>query len=189
MIQSRYRVWQTEIGNHESVFVLYPPPPKNPKNQNFEKMKKIAGDIIILHNCTSRGTVPEIWSETEFFAILSHFLPLYPPKHRENQNFKTMKKASWDVIALHMFIKNHNHMTYASWDMEYHYWPLLIPKIKIWSKLKNLEILSYYTCVPYMKIIWRMVSEIKGTTIFLSFWVIFCPLTFLTAWKLKILKE
>ena len=25
---------------------------KNPKNQNFEKMKKIAGDIIILHMCT-----------------------------------------------------------------------------------------------------------------------------------------
>ena len=24
-------------------------PPKNPKNQNFEKMKKLAGDIIILH--------------------------------------------------------------------------------------------------------------------------------------------
>ena len=27
-------------------------PPKNPKNQNFEKMKKMPGDIIILHKCT-----------------------------------------------------------------------------------------------------------------------------------------
>ena len=27
-------------------------PPKNPKNQNFEKMKKMPGDIIILHMCT-----------------------------------------------------------------------------------------------------------------------------------------
>ena len=27
-------------------------PLKNPKNQNFEKMQKIAGDIIILHMCT-----------------------------------------------------------------------------------------------------------------------------------------
>ena len=26
-------------------------PPKNPKNQNFEKMEKIGGDIIILHKC------------------------------------------------------------------------------------------------------------------------------------------
>ena len=27
-------------------------PSKNSKNQSFEKMKKIAGDIIILHMCT-----------------------------------------------------------------------------------------------------------------------------------------
>ena len=26
--------------------------PNNPKNQNFEKMKKMAEDIIILHMCT-----------------------------------------------------------------------------------------------------------------------------------------
>ena len=32
----RYRVWQTEIGNFGSVFALLPP--KNLKNQNFEKM-------------------------------------------------------------------------------------------------------------------------------------------------------
>ena len=30
----------------------HPPPPKNPENQNFEKMKKPPGDIIILHKCT-----------------------------------------------------------------------------------------------------------------------------------------
>ena len=27
-------------------------PPKNLKNQNFEKMKKRPGDIVILHKCT-----------------------------------------------------------------------------------------------------------------------------------------
>ena len=27
-------------------------PPNNPKNQNFEKMKKPPGDIITLHMCT-----------------------------------------------------------------------------------------------------------------------------------------
>ena len=27
-------------------------PPNSPKNQNFEKMKKTPGDIIILHMCT-----------------------------------------------------------------------------------------------------------------------------------------
>ena len=34
-------------------FALLPPPPlNNQKNQNFEKMKKKPGDIIILHMCT-----------------------------------------------------------------------------------------------------------------------------------------
>ena len=28
-----------------------PPPSKKPKNKNFKKMKKIPGDIIILHKC------------------------------------------------------------------------------------------------------------------------------------------
>ena len=27
-------------------------PPNNPKNQNFEKLKKTPGDIIFLHMCT-----------------------------------------------------------------------------------------------------------------------------------------
>ena len=30
-------------------YFLFYPPTKFPKNQNFEKMKEIAGDIIILH--------------------------------------------------------------------------------------------------------------------------------------------
>ena len=56
----RYRVWRTETGNYGSffaflhpmewgrlnflsfwaIFSILPPPPNNPKNQNFEKMKK-----------------------------------------------------------------------------------------------------------------------------------------------------
>ena len=54
------------------------------ENQNFEKMKKIPGDIIILHMCTINENhmmyimVPEIWSATEFVLILDHFLPFYP---------------------------------------------------------------------------------------------------------------
>ena len=30
-------------------------PPDNPKNQNFEKMKKTPGAIIILHTCNVNG--------------------------------------------------------------------------------------------------------------------------------------
>ena len=32
--------------------IVPPPPPNNPEIQNFEKMKKMPRDIIILNNCT-----------------------------------------------------------------------------------------------------------------------------------------
>ena len=60
-------MYQTEIGNYGSFSALLSSP-LNPKNQNLKKMKKIAGDIIILHKRTKihnhRDTVPEIESET-----------------------------------------------------------------------------------------------------------------------------
>ena len=37
------------IMGHLLTFYPLPPIPKKHKNQNFEKMKKIVGDIIILH--------------------------------------------------------------------------------------------------------------------------------------------
>ena len=68
---------------------------KNLKNQNFEKMNKIAGDIITLHMCTKNlhhmRHSPEIQSETELSVILDHFWPFYsplPPNNLENQNFE-----------------------------------------------------------------------------------------------------
>ena len=48
----RYWMWQTEIGNYGSFFLPFYLPLKNPKNQDFEKMKKLAGDIIVLQMCT-----------------------------------------------------------------------------------------------------------------------------------------
>ena len=58
---------------------------KNPKNQNFEKMKKkkkknrwryISFCICVPKTTTIRGTVPEIWSETDFLVILGLFFAL-----------------------------------------------------------------------------------------------------------------
>ena len=57
-------------------------PTNDPKNQNFDKMKKTPDDII-LHRCTKDENhmmyVPEIWSATDrifyfgpFFALLPH---------------------------------------------------------------------------------------------------------------------
>ena len=58
-------------------------PPRNPKNQNFEKMKKAPGDIIILHMSTINKTwciIPEIWSTTQnLFSFWTIFCPYAPP--------------------------------------------------------------------------------------------------------------
>ena len=49
----RYGVQQTEFFILGHFFPFRPPPPQpyNPENQNFEKMKKVPEDIIILHVC------------------------------------------------------------------------------------------------------------------------------------------
>ena len=61
-------------------------------------------------------TVPVIWHMTDvvifnfglFFALSP---PLTLPK---NENFKKMKKTLGDIIILHKFTKNHDHMEYCS---------------------------------------------------------------------------
>ena len=85
--------------------------------------------------------------QTEFFVILDHFLPFYPPMDPENQNFEKMKKTLEDIIILQMFTINDSHMIYGFSGMECNrqnflsFWtvfcpftPLTTQKIKI---LKN----------------------------------------------------
>ena len=169
------------------------------KKKEKEKQKKNAGDI----KCTKNDNHMRHSSwNMEWDIIFCHFWPFFAFIPQKNQNFKTMKKASWDVITLHMYTKNHN-MMYSSWDMEYNrpnflsFWaifcsftPLLTPKLKILDLKKSWR---YYPITHvYHKWRWYDVWFLKckaRQTVFLSFWVIFCSLTFLTTWKIKILKK
>ena len=72
-----------------------PPPINNPKNHNFEKMKKKPRDIIILHKC-----------------IINDNHMMYG-----SWNINCNTTAVWDIIILHKCTKNHNHMLYCSWNM------------------------------------------------------------------------
>ena len=144
-------VWQTEIGNYRSFFVLLASPP-------HLKMQKIAGDIIILHMCTkTHNHMRHGWWNTEWdrqnVVILGHFLPFYLPNNLENQNFEKMTKASGDVIVLHMCTTNHNHMMYASWDVacDRHvlsFWAIFCPfsPLTTW-KIKNAWRCYHFTIV------------------------------------------
>ena len=87
-----------------------------------------------------------------------------------------MKKAPGDVIILHMCTKNHDHMMYASWDVEcdrenflsfgpfFTLTPLTIQKIKFLKKKKTPGDIILLQMCTIMKIIWCMVPEIQGLT-------------------------
>ena len=144
------------------------------------KLKKTHGDIIILHICTINdnnmmyGSWDMEYDGQDFFVILDHFLHFYPLITKKIKILKKWRKTAGCIIILLMCTINDNHMMYGSWDMECDrqnfchcgpFFALLLPlttrKIRILKKWKkHLEILSFYTCVPQMTIIWWMVPEI-----------------------------
>ena len=122
-----YHVWFLRYGAQWTyLFVILDHflsfhPTHNPENQNFEKMKKQKlGDIIILHMCIINNNQHDVGllrygvQQTEFFAILDHFLLFYLPNNLKNQNFEKMKNMPGDIIALRMCTINNNHMIYGS---------------------------------------------------------------------------
>ena len=104
-------------------------PTNNPKNQNFEKTfkKDLTWRYRHFTLACHKWWSYDVWflrygtRWTEFFVILDHFLPFYPPtpppNNLNNQNFEIMKKVLGDMIILHKFTKNHDLMLYCSWVM------------------------------------------------------------------------
>ena len=84
-------VWLTEIGNY-GHFLTFNPFMflKNPKNQNFEKMKENASDVIILHKCTRNhnhmryGSWDMGWDRQNFLHFGTFFALLPPNNLLEN---------------------------------------------------------------------------------------------------------
>ena len=180
------------------------------KKQTFEKMKKIAGDIIILHMCTkNHNHMRYSYWDTKWDKKFCHFGPFFAfltplsPNNPQNQNFKKLEKTSGKVIILNLYNKKTRSydsclltlltlltlcLYNACTDIMFchfrpyfaflpHYWP---QKLKFGKNLKkHLDIWSFYTCVPLIKIIWCMFTEIWSSIdrIFLSSWATFCPLS------------
>ena len=182
-----YSSWDMECKRQNFVsfqplFLLFYSP-NNPAKQTFEKKKKAPGYISSFYKTVPQMTitwcmVPQIWSVTQFFVILDHFLPFYNPSNQKTQIFEKMKKSPGDIIILHKRNKSCDHMLYCCSDMErnrciccFSFWaffgsftPLTDRKIKNfknWQKL--LDIWSFYTCVPKIMIRWSKVPEIWCT--------------------------
>ena len=89
---------------------LPPPPPNDPEKENFQKLKKIPGDIILLNMCTINEDhikyIHVSWNfsacQTDFFVILGHFLSFHPTENWENQTFEKMKKRPGNNIIFQM---------------------------------------------------------------------------------------
>ena len=124
----RYRVWQTKISIYGSFFTPLPPPSKNQKNQNFEKIKKIASDIIILCMCTKThnhmryASWDTEWDRHNFFVILQVFA-LLPPSQSGKSKFWKYEKSTWRCHQFtHMCQKSQSHdvcfLRYGVWQTQ-----------------------------------------------------------------------
>ena len=69
-----------------TIFFPFTPPPPSPPcfTQVYHKWQSY--DIWFLRYQLQ---------QTDFFVILGHFLPFYPPNILENENIKKMKKNTW----------------------------------------------------------------------------------------------
>ena len=123
-----------------------------PEKLNFEKMKKMTRDIIILHHVYHKWRSYDVWFlrywmwRKEFFVILDHFLPFYPlTTWKIKYNFTNVyhKWQSYDVWFLR----------YEAWWIEFfcYFGPVfaLLPlKNQNFEKLKNTpeDITILYKC-------------------------------------------
>ena len=111
-----------------SHFKLFFPllPLQHPKNQNFEKMKKTPGDIILLHTCTKNydQMVYDSWDMVHdghncyfwFWAIFCPFNPLTAQNLKILKKWKCLDKLSFYI--LHKCTKNFDQVMYSSWEYD-----------------------------------------------------------------------
>ena len=111
------------------------------------------------------GKAHGIWSETDKIC-LSHFWP------RQLKFGKILENTPRDIIFLHMFIINKNHMMYGYWDKRHN----------------GQSILSFWATFCHLTFYGSSDIEYNRQN-FLSFGTIFCLFSPLTTWKIKIWKQ
>ena len=93
----RYKVQRTELFVILGHFLPFDPP-NNPKNQNFEKMKKSTWRYHHFTQVYHKWQSYDIWflryqlQQTDFFVILDHFLLFYPTIDPNIKIWKECKK-------------------------------------------------------------------------------------------------
>ena len=115
----RYSSWDTEWDKQNFLPFWAILPPNNWENQNFKKIKKTSGDVIILHMCTKTHyhMMYASWDIEYnrhnfllFWAIFCPFIPLLTPKIKIWNKCKKLR----DITLLHTCSINEDHMMYGS---------------------------------------------------------------------------
>ena len=143
------------------------------------KSKKTPRDIIILHICTINynhmmyGSCDMECNRQNFLSFWTIFCPFTCQWTQKIKIKKKKKKNEKNAQRYHHFTQVHH--KWQSWCMVpevwsvtgriLSFWTVFCPfthlttwKIKIFKKWNLcLELLSFYTCAPYMKIIWCLV--------------------------------
>ena len=195
------------------VFALWPS--SNPKNQNFEKIKKCM-KILLFYTCVPQMTIMiDVWfliyqaRQTEVFVILDYFLPFYS---LTMQKIKSLRK--WEkLLEILSFTQVYRKwQSYDIWFLRYqlqqtdffcHLWPffsfyaLNSPKDENIKKMKNTpgDIIISHKCTKnhdhMLYCPWDMAHDACNCCF--SFWAIFSPFTPLplplTAQKTKFQKN
>ena len=180
-------MWRRWGRTSEFPFAIYWWTLKNPKNQNFEKMEKKFLEISSFYTC-----VPK----TSFCPVTSL------PTSKKNKNKKQKTKKKHEEYQK-MCTKNHDHRLYCSWHMAcdrcncyFLFWAIFWPftpltawRMKIKKQKINSpgDIIILHKCTKnhdYMLYCsWNMTHD-RCNCCF-SLWAIFCPLTPITAPKMK----
>ena len=87
--------------------------PYQSRKSKFCKTEKSSQRYYHLHKRTPNDN-HMIWLlryqlQQIFFVIFGHFLPFYSPNSPKNENIKTMKKTTRDIIILHQCTKDQDH--------------------------------------------------------------------------------
>ena len=179
-----------------------PLPANDPENQDFEKIKKILGGIIILQNCTKNHDhiLHCSWDTKHdrcyfYFSFWPIFIYLlfYPPNDPKNQNFLKIKKRhletssftyvyqksqSYDVRFLRYRVRQPVFFVFLGHFLIFN--PPNDPVNQSFKKMKKIprDIIILHMCTingnHVMYGSWDIEPDRQK---FLSVWIVFCPFT------------
>ena len=137
------------------------------ENQNFEKMKKVSGDVIFLHMCIkNHDHMYASWdiecNRHNFLLFCVTFCPFTPLLTPKIKIWKKCKKKTLEILSFSTCVPQMNIIWCDVWFLRYkarwieffvtlgHFLPSDPPK---YLKKKNRqEMLSFYTCIAQTNI-------------------------------------